>query len=50
MLIGVFVVSIVLGIVFELRRNVVPCMIAHAVFDAIQLFLILPLVVRATTA
>lgn len=46
MLVGVFVVSIVLGRTFEKNRaDVVPCMIAHAVFDAIQLFVILPLVV-----
>jgi membrane protease YdiL (CAAX protease family) len=45
MLVGVFTVSVVLGRVFERRADVVPCMIAHAVFDAIQLFVILPLVV-----
>jgi len=45
MLLGVFAVSVVLGRVFERRADVVPCMVAHAVFDAIQLFVILPLVV-----
>lgn len=46
MLVGVFTVSIVLGRTFEKRgADVVPCMIAHALFDAIQLFVILPLVV-----
>ena len=45
MLVGVFTVSVVLGRVFERRADVVPCMVAHAVFDAIQLFVILPRVV-----
>jgi membrane protease YdiL (CAAX protease family) len=47
MLVGVFVVSVVLGRVFRQRGDVVPCMIAHALFDAIQLFVILPVVVAA---
>lgn len=47
MLVGVFTVSVVLGRVFERRGDVVPCMIAHALFDAIQLFVILPLVVAS---
>lgn len=45
MLVGVFTVSIVLGRVFARRGDVVPCMVAHAVFDAVQLFVILPVVV-----
>lgn len=45
MLVGVFTVSVVLGRVFERRGDVVPCMVAHAVFDAIQLFVVLPSVV-----
>jgi membrane protease YdiL (CAAX protease family) len=46
MLVGVFTVSIILGRTFEKNgADIVPCMIAHAVFDAIQLFVILPLVV-----
>lgn len=47
MLVGVFVVSLVLGRLFRERDDVVPCMIAHALFDAIQLFVILPMVVAA---
>jgi membrane protease YdiL (CAAX protease family) len=47
MLVGVFVVSVVLGRVFRRRDDVVPCMIAHALFDAIQLFVVLPVVVAA---
>jgi membrane protease YdiL (CAAX protease family) len=45
MLVGVFAVSLVLGRVFRERDDVVPCMVAHAVFDAIQLFVVLPVVV-----
>jgi membrane protease YdiL (CAAX protease family) len=45
MLVGVFTVSVVLGGIFRARQNVLPCMVAHGVFDAVQLFLILPAVV-----
>ena len=47
MLVGVFAVSVVLGLAFRRRDDIVPCMIAHALFDAIQLFVILPAVVAA---
>jgi membrane protease YdiL (CAAX protease family) len=47
MLVGVFTVSVVLGWIFRARNNVLPCMVAHGVFDAVQLFLILPAVVSA---
>ena len=47
MLVGVFTVSVVLGRVFERRADVVPCMVAHALFDAIQLLVILPRVVAS---
>jgi membrane protease YdiL (CAAX protease family) len=46
MLIGVTVVSIVIGIAFYRTKNVVPGMIAHGVFDAIQLFVIVPFAVK----
>lgn len=45
MLVGVFTVSLVLGWIFRVRGNVLPCIVAHGVFDAIQLYLILPVVV-----
>lgn len=45
MLVGIFTFSTFLGLLFRARNDVVPCMIAHTVFDAIQLFLILPLAV-----
>ena len=47
MLVGVFTVSTVLGAVFRATRDALPCMVAHAVFDGVQLFLILPAVIDA---
>ncbi|HYC93167.1 MAG TPA: type II CAAX endopeptidase family protein [Thermoanaerobaculia bacterium] len=46
MLVGVTVVSIVISIAFWRTKNVVPGIIAHGVFDAIQLFIIVPVAVR----
>lgn len=46
MLIGVTVISIVIGIAFYRTRNVLPGIIAHGVFDAIQLFVIVPMAVK----
>ena len=46
MLVGVTVVSIVIGIAFWRTKNVLPGIIAHGVFDAIQLFIIVPIAVR----
>ena len=46
MLIGVTVVSIIISIAFWRTKNVVPGIIAHGVFDAIQLFVIVPIAVR----
>jgi len=46
LLIGVTVVSLVIAITFWRTKNVVPGIIAHGVFDAIQLFVIVPFVVR----
>jgi membrane protease YdiL (CAAX protease family) len=48
MLIGVTVVSIVIGIAFYRTKNVLPGIIAHGVFDAIQLFVIVPFAVKMT--
>lgn len=47
LLIGVTVVSLIIGITFYRTKNVVPGVIAHGVFDAIQLFVIVPIAVRA---
>lgn len=46
LLIGVTVISLVIGVTFYRTRNVVPGVIAHGVFDAIQLFVIVPIAFR----
>lgn len=46
LLIGVTVVSLVIGVTFYRTKNVIPCVIAHGVFDAIQLFVIVPFAVK----
>jgi len=45
-LIGVTIVSIVIGITFYRTRNLIPGVIAHGVFDAVQLFVIIPIAFR----
>lgn len=46
MLIGVTFISIIIAITFYRTKNVVPGIIAHGVFDAIQLFVIVPAAVK----
>lgn len=46
LLIGVTVISLVIGVTFYRTRNVIPGMLAHGVFDAVQLFVIVPLAYR----
>lgn len=46
LLIGVTIISLVIGITFWRTKNVVPGIIAHGVFDAIQLFVIVPFAVK----
>lgn len=48
MLIGITVVSLVIGYTFYRTKNLWPCIVAHGVFDAIQLFVIIPVVMRFT--
>lgn len=48
LLIGVTIISLIIGIAFYRTKNVVPGIIAHGVFDAIQLFVIVPIAVKAT--
>jgi membrane protease YdiL (CAAX protease family) len=45
LLIGVFAVSLVIGRCFERTGNLLPCIVAHGVFNGIQLLVVLPLVV-----
>lgn len=42
MLVGILVISTVLSVTFARSRNVLPCMAAHGVFDAIQMFVVIP--------
>jgi membrane protease YdiL (CAAX protease family) len=43
LLIGVTIVSLIIGVTFHRTKNVIPGVIAHGVFDAIQLFVIVPI-------
>jgi membrane protease YdiL (CAAX protease family) len=45
-LVGVTVISLVIGVTFYRTKNVVPGIIAHGVFDAVQLFVIVPVAYR----
>jgi membrane protease YdiL (CAAX protease family) len=46
MLVGVLVISLVIGYTFYRTKNLVPCIVAHGVFDAIQLFVIVPVALK----
>jgi membrane protease YdiL (CAAX protease family) len=46
-LVGILVISTVLSITFAIYRNVLPCIVAHGVFDAIQMFVIIPMALKA---
>jgi membrane protease YdiL (CAAX protease family) len=46
-LIGILVISAVLSLTFAIYGNVLPCVVAHGVFDSIQMFVLIPLVTRA---
>ena len=46
-LIGILVISTVLSVAFAVYGNVLPCIVAHGVFDSIQMFVVIPLVLRA---
>lgn len=48
LLIGVTVISLIIGITFYRTKNVIPGILAHGVFDAIQLFVIVPIAVKVT--
>lgn len=48
LLIGVTIISLIIGITFYRTKNVIPGIVAHGVFDAIQLFVIVPIAVKAT--
>ncbi|MFA6959067.1 MAG: type II CAAX endopeptidase family protein [Thermoanaerobaculia bacterium] len=46
MFIGITVVSLVIGYVFYRTKSLLPCIIAHGVFDAIQLFIVIPVALK----
>ena len=46
MIVGVFTISLVIGRAFQRSGDLLPCIIAHGIFDSIQLFVILPWAVR----
>lgn len=48
LVVGVLTISVMLGRTFERTGDLVPCIIGHGVFDAIQLFIVLPIAIRAT--
>lgn len=43
LLIGVSMISLVIGFAFYRTKNLIPGIVAHGVFDAIQLFVIIPI-------
>jgi len=47
LLIGVALISFVIGITFYRTKNLIPGVIAHGVFDAVQLFVIIPIAFKA---
>jgi membrane protease YdiL (CAAX protease family) len=49
-LVGILVIATVLAITFSVYRNVLPCIVAHGVFDAIQMFVIIPLALKSLPA
>jgi membrane protease YdiL (CAAX protease family) len=46
LLVGVFVISLIIGFTFYRTKNLIPGVVAHGVFDAIQLFVIIPMLFR----
>jgi membrane protease YdiL (CAAX protease family) len=48
LLIGVALISLVIGFTFYRTKNLIPGVIAHGVFDAVQLFVIIPIAFKAT--
>lgn len=43
---SVFAVSLAIGWALRARGNLVPCIVAHGVFDAVQLLVVMPLAIR----
>ncbi|MFN2386997.1 MAG: CPBP family intramembrane glutamic endopeptidase [Thermoanaerobaculia bacterium] len=47
LLIGILAISAVLSIAFRVFGNVLPCIVAHGVFDALQMFVVIPTTLKA---
>ena len=48
LLIGVAIISLVIGFTFYRTKNLIPGIIAHGVFDGVQLFIVIPIVFKMT--
>jgi membrane protease YdiL (CAAX protease family) len=46
-LVGILVIGAVLAVTFAVYRNVLPCILAHGVFDSIQMFIVIPMALKA---
>jgi membrane protease YdiL (CAAX protease family) len=46
MLFSVFVISLVIGWTLRRRGRLLPCIVAHGVFDSIQLLVIMPVALK----
>ncbi len=46
LIVGVFTISLVIGFTLARTGDLLPCIIAHGIFDSVQLFIVLPWVVR----
>ena len=46
LLIGVTIISLIIGTAFYRTKNLLPGIVAHGVFDAVQLFVIIPIAFR----
>jgi len=49
-LVGILVISTVLSGTFALYGNVLPCIVAHGIFDSIQMFVLIPLALQGVGA
>lgn len=47
LLIGVAIISLIIGFTFYRTKNLIPGIIAHGVFDAVQLFVVIPIAFKA---
>jgi membrane protease YdiL (CAAX protease family) len=46
MLVGIFILAAVLAVTFELYQNVLPAVVAHGAFDAFEIFVLIPFVLK----